>query len=356
MRAELGNGGRSYVRKVLEHEQRRAFFRAVTCMALTARDKRDPAQVLRKAWGGDRNAEILLKAARPPIGTSDFVAVESVRSLALLAPKSAAVRLFEAGIQLDLTGVNRVRVPNVSTAPQAAWVAEGAPAPALAAILGSTFLGPVRKILILAALTSELETSGPENASAVIGSILSAAASRLIDSTAFGTGAGDAATPAGLLHNVTPLTPATATGQATYASAAAADLGNMAAAMANAGVDPEGAVIIASVKQAITMRFLAGPSFANVIYGSTGLPANTVVLAQPAAIASATDGVPQVEVGAGSAVVHMADPAAPIVDGATASPVTSLYQQDMIGVKCRAPCAWVVTTPGGIQWVQTVAW
>jgi hypothetical protein len=353
MRADVGNG-RSYVRKVLEHEQRRAFFRAVTCMALTARDKRDPAQVLRKAWGGDRAAELLLRAATSPASTTSASAlsVESVRGLALLAPKSAAVRLFESAVQIDLTGVNRVRVPNITTAPQAHWVAEGAPAPALAAVLGSAFVGPVKKILILAALTSELETSGPENASQVITAVLSAAASKLIDATAFGTAPDNGIRPAGLLSGVTPIAAATISGQSTPALAAATDVGNLAQAMVNAGVDPEGAVIIAAVKQAVTLRMFGTGQQTVSIFGSTGLPANTVVLAQPAAIASATDGVPEVESGVGSALVVMSDPG----DVAMAPGTTSLYQQDMIGVKCRAKCAWTVTTPGGIQVVNNVAW
>jgi Phage capsid family len=350
MRPELGNG-RSYVRRVVEHEQRRSFFRAVTACALTAHDNRDPAQILRKAWGGDRTAELLLRAATSPISTTtaSALSVESVRGLALLAPKSAAVRLFEAGVQLDLTGINKIRVPNVATAPQAAWVAESSPAPALAAVLGSAFVGPTKKILILAALTSELETSGPENASQVIGAVLSAAATKLVDQTAFGTGAGDAATPAGLLNGVSPIAAATI---GTPLEKMASDIGAMAQAMANAGVDPEGSVIIAAVKQATTWRFLAGPLFSNQVFGSTGLPAGTVVMAQPTGIASATDGVPTIESGEGSAVVVMSNPG----DVAMAPGTTSLYQQDMVGVKCRVNAAWAVTTAGAIQVINGVGW
>jgi len=340
---------------MLEHEQRRALFRAITAIALSARHKADPLALVRRTWNGDRNAELLIKAARGPIMTGDITGVESVRSLVLLAPRSAAVRLFEAGVQIDLTGIARVRVPNVASAPSAHWVAEGQPAPFPNAALGSAFVGPARKILILSAVTAELEQSGAQNASAVIGQLLSAAATRLIDATAFGTAPDNGIQPAGLLAGVTPTAPTSIAGQMTPALAAAADLGNMAQAMANANIDPEGSIIVAAVKQAVTLRMFANPGFQ--IFGSTGLAAGTVVLAQPAAIASALDGVPEVETGEGSAVVHMADPASPIVDGgAMAAPTTSLFQQDMLGIKCRAKCAWTVTAPGGIQVANNVAW
>lgn len=336
-------------RRLLEERQRKSFFRAVTALALAVRDKKDPAAFLRRAWPGDRSAEMLLRAAVAPITTTDFPQVESVHALALLAPRSAAARLFERGMQLSLAGISRVRVPNVATVPQAAWVEEGAPAPHLQATLGESFLGPMRKILILASLTSELERASPENASAAIGSLLSAAASKLLDVTVFGSGAGDPAMPPGLLYGVTPIAAAT-TGTPTEKMAA--DLGNLAGAMAAANVDPEDSILVAAVQQAVVLRLLGSQDL--TVFGSVGLPAGTVVMIASAAIASASDGVPVIEAGVGSAVVAMSDnPSGPVVG---APDVTSYFQQDMIGIKCRCPAAWVSSTPGAIQVVNGANW
>jgi hypothetical protein len=39
--------------------------------------------------------------------------------------------LFEAGLQIDLSGINSVMVPKIAMPPTAVFVAEGAPSPAL---------------------------------------------------------------------------------------------------------------------------------------------------------------------------------------------------------------------------------
>jgi hypothetical protein len=340
----------------LEHEQRQSLIRTITAIALSARDRRPPADILRSAWPDDRDAKAVLKAVSGPVTSSGAaaLAVQTVRILPLLAPQSAALKLFTAGVTLDLAGINSVRIPNIASAPVARFVGEGLAAPMTSVGFGSTVLGPERKILILASITRELETSGPENASAVIGAVLAAAATKTLDAVAFGTGVDDGTQPAGLLHNVTSLTPATGNGLA----AIAADLGAMAAAMASAGVDPEGMIIVASPRQAVSLRLLASPTFQNTVLMTTGLADRSVAAFAPQAIASALGGEPIVEGNRGAAVVHMEDTnPLPIVAGGTpAFPTTSLFQVDALGIKCTARAAWAVTAAGAAQRVDNVNW
>ena len=89
-----------------------------------------------------------------------------LKAIFSLAPSSAALRLFERGLKLDLSGVNTIRIPNISTWPQQPnFVREGAPAPTVQRGLGRTIIGPARKILVMSATTGELETATPETAS-----------------------------------------------------------------------------------------------------------------------------------------------------------------------------------------------
>jgi len=114
--------------------------------------------------------------------------------------------------------------------PVPVFVEEGKPAPAVQFTFAGTTLGPVRKVLILSAVTRELNEATPNTAEAVI---LSDRANASIDIAAFGTGAGDAANPPGLLNDVTPIPPASMAG-AERDSLMTEDLANLVGAIADA--------------------------------------------------------------------------------------------------------------------------
>jgi hypothetical protein len=331
----------------LQRETRQSLVRALAAQTLASlRGQRNVLTILRSAWD-DRGAESILRAAISPTDTTDFPPTVGLASLALIAPSSAALRLFETQLHISLGQNSSVRIPNVAVPPVAAFVPELSPGPVLQATLSATTLGPTRKILILATLTEELERASPETASVVIGYILAASAAKAIDTTAFDANAGDDIRPPGLLHNVTPLTAATGGG----ITAIATDIGNMAAAMAAANIDPENMIIVAAPKQATTLRLLAGPQFTNEIFGTVGLPDKTIVGIARDAVASSFEGVPTIETTKG-ATIHVADPAAVVMS----SPTTSLYQQAQVGVKLRQRGSWAVVAPGGVQAVSNVTW
>lgn len=181
---------------------------------------------------------------------------------------------------------------------------------------------------------------------------MSDVASRSIDLTAFGTGPGDAASPSGLLHGVTVI-PAAAAGP----DAMSEDLGALIGAIANAGIDPTGAVFVCSSREAAILKARVGPKFDYPILPTLGLQAKTVAAFAPAAIASGYQDHPQVEASR-SGVVHYddSDPS-PIVapDGAAAWPTFSAYQSNLISIRLRARAAWACQQ-GGAQVIQSVNW
>src|SRR5262249_27737787 len=112
--------------------ERRAIVRAITAQALGTLRRSDPARILKGTWPRDSVAALALaainRAAQTPTSTGDVpaLAVESVRALPLLAPRSAAFQLFTAaGITIDLGRAATVKVPNVAAVPAARFVAEG---------------------------------------------------------------------------------------------------------------------------------------------------------------------------------------------------------------------------------------
>ena len=182
---------------------RRSWSRAIAGHVLNRTSGRSVDAIIKAAWPRDERAGLIAKGAVSPTSRADFPARDVVQSFRSLAPGSAALKLFELGLTLDLRGAMTIRIPSLTGLPlQPLFVAEGAPAPATQWSFASTVVGPGRKILLLSAVTSELNDATPETASAVIGRVLADCADRSIDIAAFGTQADDGVTPARLLHSV----------------------------------------------------------------------------------------------------------------------------------------------------------
>ncbi|WP_156928907.1 hypothetical protein [Bradyrhizobium sp. th.b2] len=335
------------------HHERRSWHRAITASALATLQRSDPADILRAAWPRDDQAALILRAAQSPTSTEDFPAFDKTGLFQSLSPSSAAVALFERGLKLDLRGVNTISIPNIATwEPQPIFVTEGGAGPNVQWGLGSTTVGPTRKILIMAATTAELENATPEAASAIIGRLLADASNKSIDTVAFGTAAADDAQPAGLLHGVAPLA-AVAAGP----DAMAEDLGGLIGAIGTSGIDSFGAVFVCSPREATVIKTKVGPKFDHPVLSTLGLPAKTVACFALPAVASGYQDAPQIETSR-TATVHFEDDSPVDIvgsGGAVALPTKTAFQTDLISIRVRARAAWAVT-PGGAQVINNVNW
>jgi hypothetical protein len=211
----------------------------------------------------------------------------------------------------------------------------------------------VRKILVLSAVSEELDRCWPEAAANVIGRVLADAVSQSIDTTAFDAIPGDVLRPAGLLFGVTPIAASAATDPW---NAMCEDIANLVEQIGNAGVDPNETIFIARPREATLLSLRAGPDFNSRVLMSLGLPPKTVVAAAPAGIASGYQGPPAVETSRES-LLHMDTAPADIVDdaGTPAAPSQSLFQTNLIGVRVKARAAWCAA-PGAVSVVDNVAW
>jgi hypothetical protein len=335
--------------------ERRSWHRALACHALARVRHDDPNRIRKSAWPADERAALILKAAQNPTSTASFPAHDAVAAFRSLAPGSAAVALFDLGLKLDLRGVTTVSIPNVAAFPAAPiFVEEGKPGPSVQWPFGKAVVGPVRKLLVLSAVSGELNDATPDTAAAVIGRVLADASNKSLDAAAFGSAAADAVQPAGLLHGVTPLAAAAA-----GSDAMAEDLASLVGAIGNAGIDPTGAVYVAAPREAQMIRLQAGPKFNNPVLMTLGLPAKTVAAFAPTAVASGYQDAPTIET-AKESVIHFEDtnpadigtPGSPAV---VAAPSKSAFQTDIIAVRVRANCAWAVAS-GGAHVVANVNW
>jgi hypothetical protein len=331
----------------------RSWHRAIASHVLAAGRHTDPPKIAKEAWPNDERAQMITRGAVTPTTTADLWTFDPTIAYRSLAPSSAALVLFQMGLALNLEGVSTIRIPTVAGLPvRPVFVSEGQPAPAVQwNFAADTVLGPARKILLLSAVSRELQNATPETASAVIGRVLADCANGSIDATAFGTAAADDATPAGLLHGVTPIAAAMA-----GADAMSEDLANLTGALGAAGIDPTGAVFVAGPREATIIKTKVGPKFDYLVLTTLGLSPKSVACFAPAGVFSGYQDQPQIET-SDKPALHFEDTDPTDVSGAggVAAPVKSLFQTNLIAIKVRANCAWAVA-PGAAQVITAVNW
>jgi hypothetical protein len=310
-----------------------------------------PDAVVRKAWPADARTAVLTRAAVPPTDTTSGAAVTATRvsPLLLVAPPSAAARLFENCVQLDFEGVQQFYIPHVNTHPIPLWVAEGGVAPWVQPSTGKVTVGPTRKLAFGVAFTEELNDATPETATVVLGRLLGESAAKALDTYVFDAVAADTTRPAGLLNGVTPLTAQTGPGGI---DAIAADLATLAGAISDAGMGADNLTLVCNPREATKLRILRGPVFEFQLLSSPAIAAGTVIACVPTAIASGYEGLPEIET-TKQAEVHFEDTSPQPVP---AAPTKSLFQQAMIGLRVKVRCAWGVLQPGAVQFMTSVKW
>jgi hypothetical protein len=272
----------------------RAFERSLAAHVLGCIHGQSPEHVARKAWPDDARTGVLTRAAMSPTDTTNAAALMQTRvsSLLLVAPPSAAARLFENCVQLNFDGVYQFYIPHVNTRPVPLFVGEGQPLPFAQPSIGKATIGPVKKLAFGVAVTEELNDATPETATVVLGRLFGESAARALDAYAFDAVAGDATRPPGLLNGVTPLTAATGAGGI---DAAAADLAALAGAISDAGMGADNLTLVCNPREATKLRLLRGPVFEFQLLSSPAIAAGTVIAIVPTAVAVGTEGLPEFE-------------------------------------------------------------
>ena len=301
------------------------------------------AEAVVEALYGDRDkaTSYLVRAASNPAtlvepGWAGAIAQVSVSDLvAALTTLSAGAELIARGTRVDMTGVAHLTVPGrvVNAAAAGAWVREGSAIPVRSQSITSGAVLEPRKLAVIATMTSEIAASS--NVEAVVRALLSESAALALDAAMFSANAEDGAHPAGLLYNVTPITPTAGGGM----NALLADVKVLVAALAAAGGGRD-AVIVAHPSQAATLSFMAGPHFTASVLPSSGVAVGTVVAVEASSLVSGFDAIPEFET-SNVALLQMED-ATPSDWGAS---MKSLYQADSFALKMILRAAWGMRAP-----------
>ena len=316
-------------------------FRAAAAHARARVNKTFPEAEARAMFGGDRVTELVLKAASAPATTGSAawagaLAAQAIDdAIAAMTSLSAGAKLISRGTRVDMTGIAQLTVPGrvVNAAAAGAWVPESASIPVRSqAITQGAVLEP-RKLAVIATMTSEIAASS--NVEIVVRALLSESAGLALDAAMFSANADDGAHPAGLLYNVTPLTPVAGGGT----NAMLGDIKALVAALVAAG-GGRNAVIVASAVQAATLSLMSGPHFTIPILTSSGVAAGTVVMVEASSLVSGFDAVPTFEVSQ-VALLHTEDTSP--ADWGT--PMKSMWQTDSFALKMLLRCAWGMRAP-----------
>jgi hypothetical protein len=326
-------------------------------MALSDYGRGKPEQILRDYFPLDAKAAMILKSAVSPTKSSDFPPTDVIGAFRSLAPASAAWKLFDhpSALKLDLTGKHQINIPHLASQPPApVFVAEAAPGPVLQWSFLKNVLGPVRKILCFVGISEELEAASPQNASAILGRVLSDAMNKSIDTICFDANPDNGVRPAGLLNGVTPLTAASGTDKWENTQL---DLANLIGAIANANIDASDAVFIAHPGDAAMIQQRRSGNFDNEVLATLGLARGTIMCVAPAGIASGFQGPPEITASKEATLHWESATPADIVSspGVVAAPVRTPFQEYMIITKVRAEASWC-SSPGAVSLVSSVSW
>src|SRR5262249_37299486 len=204
-----------------------------------------------------------------------------------------------------------------------------------------TSAGPLLKpykLAVIAALTGEMMRHS--SAEDLVRQVLIESTGPGIDKVLFSANAAIAGErPAGLLNGIAGLTPAAAGAKAT---AIVDDLQTLGAAVAPVAGNGN-IILVASADAAVALVLRLPSSVEWPVLMSSSLAARTVIAIAANAVVSAVEGAPVIEARTEPAI-HMADPAAPIVDigGISAQPVMSLFQTDSVALKLTWPISWAL--------------
>lgn len=324
-----------------------SFVRASTARVLSRIQKTSADAIMREHWADDSLGGLILRSPVEPLKQSDLPG-DSVAALMLLAPQSAAVRLFELATKVDLSGISSFSFPLPSSFGEAVFVGEGMPIPVTQGTFAGMPLGPVRKVALIAALTNELENTSAPVASVIISHVLKITVGNGLAKVLFSADPASDIAPAGLLFDVTPLTAGASMSE---------DLAALVASIAAAGVDAESVVFIAAAAEAMKIKLSAGPHFNHGVI-SANIDPGTVIAIAADGFAVAGEGTPVVDASR-QAVLHVANPAEMISTGgspnAVGAPTVSTFQIDSIALRCIARMTWSAA-PGAVAWIENVTW
>jgi hypothetical protein len=325
----------------------RTIARAALAKALSFANRSTKAElVAQQRWPFDESVQLLLRAAAPPADMTGAAALVEIGHavLPMLAPYSAAARLFAAALSVTLGPEGAIMIPGFSTA-NVAFVRGGGAKPVVQPASSAARLDP-HKLAGIAVATDELLATA--SAETLIQNMLSESAGPALDAVAFSSAAATPDAPAGLLHGITPLTASTAP---EFFDALAADVAAVIGAIAPvAGAGRVAFVMNPAQYFGVLLRTYNAMANDVMMMATASLPAGSLVAIALNGVVSATS-PPEFEMGT-QTTLSMND--APVAW--PGGPVTSMFQTASTAIKMVERVSWAVRSPQAVAVINGVKW
>jgi capsid protein len=278
------------------------------------------------------------------VGTAiiDFITTDMARSsgFAQLAQRALTVPLEQ--------GVGVIKIPARASplALMGSWIGEGNAKPLFAAVFNTTTLQSYKLSAISTFTEAMMAASAIEQ---IVRESLAHDLTALLDTACFDATAASSLRPAGLFNGATTVTKSPAS---PLTDAMFADLGALTAAVSASNADASVA-FVANPAQALRLRA------ANVDAIISGyMPAGSVGAIDTAGVAMIV-GQPVFQV-TDSAALHMDSAAGPLSTvgspNVVSAPLRSLFQEDLVGLRCVLRAGWVKRRAAATALVTGVAW
>jgi Phage capsid family len=337
--------------------------RAATC-ELT-RNREGPnhwesvANVIARRYGGCPATEFYIRAVTSPAATTttgwaaELVDQAVVSFLAVdMARTSGFAQLAQRALTVTLDGVGSVKVPSRASplTLMGAWIGESNAKPVFPGVLTATTLTPY-KLSAISTFTEEMTLR--TMIEQIVRETLAHDLGALLDTAAFDATAASAVRPAGLFNGATAVTASAATPPQ---EAMIADLKGLAAAVSGTGNPDASVVYVVNPAQAIRINLLA-PQYANLIV-SGYMTAGAVGAIDTGAVAMIV-GQPIFAVSRDATLHFETSPTALGAVGSPntiAAPTRSLYQEDLVGLRCVLRAGWVKRRATATALASSVTW
>jgi HK97 family phage major capsid protein/HK97 family phage prohead protease len=359
-----------------------AFTRFVKAMAVSGGNMFEAAERA-KQWTDTPEVGNVLRAASQGMEIKSAVAAGTIADSTWAGPLAQYTNLTGEFVELlrpatiigRIPGFTRVpflvKIPVQNSGSTVGWVGEGAAKPVGSLGFGSLTM-PVTKAAGIVVITDELARNSSPSAEALVQSDLIAQMAQFLDDAfinpAHAANAG--VNPAAVTNGVTPVA-ASGTTQA----ALLADFKKLVANYVAANMSLSGAVFVMTETQATALSLLLNPlgqpafpainanggsllglpvivsqSVPSTTSGSPAVTTAPIVLIKASDILLADDGGVAIDVSREASVQMNSAPDNP----ATASTVyTSLWQNNLIGVRCERFINWVKRRPGAVQYISS---
>jgi len=309
--------------------------------------------VAKKMRSGDEVLRVIKAATAPATTTTSGWASNLVETtfgeyLAWLAPESAAARLIDLGLRVEMYG-GTFTAPGRAVGPVALpWVGESLPIPVRQNSFFSVTLTP-KKLAAISVITREIAMMGGED---VVTALLKEDGERGLDLGYFSAAAGSATVHAGLLAGLTAIT-------GTAGGTEAAFLADIAALLAVVAPNSSGNIVFVTGQFAAAKIAAKFPDFKMPVFPSQAV-ADTRIIAVDAGVLVHSFGGFDVDIST-EAVVHLED-TSPLAIGTAgapntvAAPVRSLFQTDSIGIRITGRVAFAARKTNAVAFVDGTTW